>query len=163
MEELNVEGLTDNIEALYSAELSRIQTSDSAELLKTLPGANINSNGPLTGIAQYRGMFGDRVNVSIDGGKVANGGPNAMDTPLSNIPAALLKSLTVEQGLASVISAQERIGGHISATAADGEYSNSADFKLAGGVFSQYSSHNKGHQTSVTLGGANQQHKLGLS
>ncbi len=34
---------------------------DVAQLLKEAPGANVNSNGPLTGIPQYRGMYGSRV------------------------------------------------------------------------------------------------------
>lgn len=31
------------------------------------PGGNRNSNGPLTRISQYRGLFGAQNNVSIDG------------------------------------------------------------------------------------------------
>ena len=38
---------------------------DTAEVLRRLPGADSNYNGRLTGIAQYRGMFGDRVSVNI--------------------------------------------------------------------------------------------------
>ena len=50
---------------------------DVAEALSRLPGANRNQNGRLSGIAQYRGMFGDRVSVSIDGLGVISGGPNS--------------------------------------------------------------------------------------
>ncbi|HPQ87734.1 MAG TPA: TonB-dependent receptor, partial [Gammaproteobacteria bacterium] len=39
---------------------------DTPEVLKKIPGANVNRNGPLSGIAQYRGLFGNRVNVQID-------------------------------------------------------------------------------------------------
>jgi iron complex outermembrane recepter protein len=38
-----------------------------AGYLRRIPGADVNLNGPLTGIAQYRGLFGDRVNVVMDG------------------------------------------------------------------------------------------------
>ncbi len=38
---------------------------DTATALRDIPGATANRNGPLTGIAQYRGMFGDRVAVEI--------------------------------------------------------------------------------------------------
>ena len=86
MEEVIVEG-----EALSAVKTLRIKPDvmnrpDSAAVLKALPGANINSNGPVTGIAQYRGLFGDRVAVSMENEAVLGGGPNAMDTPLSYAP-----------------------------------------------------------------------------
>ena len=34
---------------------------DTATVLKEIPGANVNANGPITGLAQYRGLHGDRV------------------------------------------------------------------------------------------------------
>ena len=40
---------------------------DTAQMLRMMPGANLNKNGELTGIAQYRGMYGDRINISING------------------------------------------------------------------------------------------------
>lgn len=57
---------------------------DTAMSLKNLPGADVNKNGIITGIAQYRGMYGDRVAVTIDSHTVVSGGPNAMDAPLSD-------------------------------------------------------------------------------
>ncbi|RKZ70448.1 MAG: hypothetical protein DRQ48_06300, partial [Gammaproteobacteria bacterium] len=38
--------------------LTNAPAADSAQLLKKIPGANVNSNGSVTGIAQYRGMYG---------------------------------------------------------------------------------------------------------
>ena len=70
-----------------------IPSSDSAEVLKRMPGANANGNGPITGIAQYRGLFGDRISVKLDSAPTLTGGPNAMDTPLSYAPSGLLSDL----------------------------------------------------------------------
>ena len=47
-------------------EVEREILVDSAAVLKDIPGANVNRNGALTGIAQYRGMYGDRVAVDVD-------------------------------------------------------------------------------------------------
>lgn len=52
---------------------------DVADWLKTVPGANINKNGLITGIAQYRGMYSDRIAKSISGHQIISAGPNAMD------------------------------------------------------------------------------------
>ncbi|GGA65012.1 TonB-dependent copper receptor [Neiella marina] len=84
---------------------------DPGELLKTLPGANINRNGPLTPIAQYRGLYGDRVAVTVDGLGVIGTGPNAMDTPLSYVPMILLDSVELHRGIAPINSAIESLGG----------------------------------------------------
>jgi len=78
-----------------STDLSNNPTpsADSAEVLKRMPGANANGNGPITSIAQYRGMFGDRISVKLDSAPTLTGGPNAMDTPLSYAPSGLLSDL----------------------------------------------------------------------
>ena len=88
-----------------------IAPADTAQMLRKMPGANINKNGELTGIAQYRGMWGDRINVAVDGAQISGAGPNAMDAPLSYAPVALLESLTINRGIAPVSAAQETIGG----------------------------------------------------
>ena len=51
---------------LTQIEVDQEMLVDTATVLKEVPGANVNANGPLTGIAQYRGMFGDRIAVVID-------------------------------------------------------------------------------------------------
>ena len=56
---------------------------DLANWLTSVPGANVNSNGPVTGIAQYRGLYGDRLSATLNGHTIIGAGPNAMDTPLS--------------------------------------------------------------------------------
>ena len=37
---------------------------DPAQLLHNAPGANVTRNGPITGIPQYRGLFGPRIAVT---------------------------------------------------------------------------------------------------
>ena len=52
--------------SIATVEVDREIMVDTAVALKDVPGANVNANGPVTGIAQYRGMHGDRVSVVID-------------------------------------------------------------------------------------------------
>jgi len=86
---------------------------DVADWLKTVPGANINKNGPITGIAQYRGMFGDRISKSISGHQIISAGPNAMDAPLTYINPIMVESVTVYRGIAPVNSGIDTLGGSI--------------------------------------------------
>jgi len=117
--EMTVEGESVNGPAIFQIDLEQapVTTPDSAELLWRAPGANVNRNGPLTGIAQYRGMYGERVNVQVNGMHITTGGPNGMDPPLSYVPRGQLESLEVMRGIAPVSSGVETIGGTIIANA----------------------------------------------
>lgn len=86
---------------------------DVADWLKTVPGANINKNGPITGIAQYRGMFGDRVSKNIGGQKIIGAGPNAMDAPLTYINPIMVESVAVYRGIAPISAGIDTIGGAV--------------------------------------------------
>jgi iron complex outermembrane recepter protein len=135
---------------------------DTAELLRRLPGANLNANGMLSGIAQYRGLYGDRVAVSIDGLRTTTGGPNAMDAPLSYASPLLLDHLSLERGIASVSSAIESIGGHIEADHNRGEHSDQSEFGFTGKAEARYASNGGLNSTAVQLVGANDMHKVAL-
>lgn len=142
---------------------AEIQHADTAEALKSIPGAAVNRNGGITGIAQYRGFYGDRVAVAIDSAQLVTGGPNAMDAPLSYIPATLLKELRVERGVSSVSKAQESLGGLIEASSEQGEFGKSSDWQWNNRVHSNYSSHNDANNTSLLSVIANDTHRFGLS
>ncbi|WP_084190915.1 TonB-dependent receptor plug domain-containing protein [Methylomarinum vadi] len=66
---------------------------DAASLLARVPGANVKRNGSLTGLVAYRGMCGNRINISVNGLNMKEVEPNSMDPPLSHIPGALTGSL----------------------------------------------------------------------
>ncbi len=88
---------------------------DTTEMMQLVPGGGVVNNGPLSGQVQYRGMFGSRVGVRIDGMYISPGGPNWMDAPLHYAPRMLLESLTVARGVASVSAGAEIIGGSVHA------------------------------------------------
>lgn len=135
---------------------------DTASLLKKVPGANINGNGPITGIAQYRGLYGDRVSINIDHAPSLTGGPNAMDTPLSYTPPMLLKSLNVHRGIAPVSVAQESLGGHITANLDRGQFASSNEIEFSGGVSSRFNSTSDGFSNALKSVLANDTHKLSV-
>ncbi|MCH9695918.1 MAG: TonB-dependent receptor [Gammaproteobacteria bacterium] len=132
---------------------------DTAIALKDLPGANVNSNGSITGIAQYRGMYGDRVAVSIDEHSIVSGGPNAMDAPLSYVSPMITESIIVERGISSVSSGAETIGGHIKSQLARGEFGDQ-DFRLSGMVGTRYSSNGDLSTTAARLTLSDQNHRV---
>ncbi len=142
-------------------EVKREMIVDAATVLKDIPGANVNSNGLITGIAQYRGMFGDRVAVDIDNLGMISGGPNAMDAPLSYMSPMITEELVVERGIASVSRTPESIGGYINTKLARGNFSDGA-FDGSGIVGTRYTT-NGNIRTSVgRLTLADDQHRLSL-
>ncbi|MBL4826156.1 MAG: TonB-dependent receptor [Spongiibacteraceae bacterium] len=136
---------------------------DAASLLRKAPGANVNGNGPLSGIAQYRGMYGARVNVEVNGMTLSSGGPNWMDPPLHYAPAAQLDSLEVYRGIAPVSAGQETIGGVVNAKTWDGEFGSGEQFESSGRIRSGGQSVNDATVLSVALVEANQHHRIKLS
>jgi len=142
-------------------DLTNAPAADSAQLLKKIPGANVNSNGSVTGIAQYRGMYGDRVNVLMDGIKISSGGPNAMDTPLSY--RAQLENLEVIRGIAPVSSGNETIGGTIRATSTRSDFSEGEELEFHGMASVGGHSVDSGYDVSTLMSLANQNHRMHVS
>lgn len=158
LEETLVQGSRDSRTILLDETLEL--TPDSAALLRKAPGANVNSNGPLTGIAQVRGMYGARVSTEVNGQAISAGGPNWMDPPLSYAPAAQLESLEVYRGIVPVSAGQETIGGAVKATTWRGEFESSADMRTQGRLTLGGQSVNGSQQVSGAAAMANDTHKV---
>jgi iron complex outermembrane receptor protein len=87
---------------------------DMRQQFSQLPGLHINNNGPISGILQYRGLFGDRVPVHINGAEMNGAGPNGMDPPISHIISVPFQKVTVYRGVAPVSVGAEVLGGSVS-------------------------------------------------
>ena len=144
---------------LAQIQVDREMLVDTATVLKEIPGANVNTNGPVTGIAQYRGMYGDRVSVVIDHLGVVSGGPNAMDAPLSYASPMITEELSMTRGIASVSLAPESVGGHMALHLARGEFSMS-DPALSGFVGTRYSANGNVSTSAGRLTLAGDRHKM---
>ena len=162
MPEVRIESSIENNDLGYRVENSSAIATSASDLLNQVPGAAVNRNGAITTIAQYRGLYGDRVAVSLDGASMVVSGPNAMDAPLSYTPPSQLQALEVVRGPAPVSSAQEAFGGHITAKGYYGEFTESSDYALGGRINGNWNSINSGNHTGALLYTANQMHKLGL-
>lgn len=140
-------------------EVERELLVDTAAALRDMPGATVNRNGPLTGIAQYRGMFGDRIAVDIDSLGVISGGPNAMDAPLSYMSPMMTEELVVTRGIAAVSLAPESIGGHISTRTSRGDFGVD-EFGLSGMIGTRYSENGNLSTTAARMTLAEDRHRV---
>ncbi len=159
---LSVEGIAGEATP-YVLPVIPVGSPDTGDLLKRLPGANINRNGPLTSVAQYRGLFGDRVNVLIDGVKINSAGPNAMDTPLSYIPVSRLGDISLYRGIAPVSSGMETIGGTIIASSKKADFTSSETMEFHGNAKAGYGENGDKHHAALLASIANNTHNFHIA
>ncbi|WP_286234547.1 TonB-dependent receptor [Thalassotalea sediminis] len=127
---------------------TEVQHADISDNLRLIAGANVNKNGSLTGIVQYRGLYGDRVATQVGGQHIIGAGPNAMDTPLSYSPAIITDSITMQRGIASVTSGIESLGGSINTTLKQAHFSETTHALLSGDVRIGYQENGESKNTA---------------
>jgi iron complex outermembrane receptor protein len=132
---------------------------DAAKLMNEVPGGAVANNGPLTGQIQYRGMFGPRVNVRVDGMLIHGGGPNWMAPPLHHIPAGLIDELVVEQGIPSIATGGG-IGGAATAFWKKPQYNTGDGWQFTGDTEAALSSVDSGSSYSGVVGLASSNHRV---
>jgi len=111
IESIEVVGTINTFVSASEIKMNQSSSPDMRAQLQTLPGLHVNGNGSVSGVLQYRGLFGDRLRVNIDGSEIAGAGPNAMDSPLSHVIGSLYQNVTLHQGIAPVSVGAETIGG----------------------------------------------------
>ncbi|MFT7234785.1 MAG: iron complex outermembrane receptor protein [Methylophagaceae bacterium] len=149
--------------APYAIPALPTSTTDLGDMVKRLPGVNINRNGVNTSVAQYRGLFGNRVNVLIDGVNVKEAGPNSMDAPLSYLAASRTKAVSVYRGIAPVRTGIETIGGTITAESSSVDFGQSDEAEVHGIANAGYTSNGQTRQLGLTSAITNQHHRLQIS
>jgi iron complex outermembrane receptor protein len=158
LEEIVVLGQPEFLQKQFDAERLNAMV-DASKLIASVPGGAANDNGPLSGQIQYRGLYGPRVNVLLDGMQIHGGGPNWMAPPLHHIPASLMESLSVTRGIASV-SAGGGIGGTVEATWKRPGFSESNDWRLKADLETSIGSTDDGRHVAALAGAANSTNRI---
>ena len=88
-----------------------LQGGDITYLTARTPGGARVANGELSGQMQYRGLFGERLNLRVDGQRFASGGPNLMDPVFHYAPAPLVAAVVIDRGVSAVSAGPGLAGG----------------------------------------------------
>jgi len=91
----------------------RTSTSDTASLLKDVPGVSLYGAGGVSSLPAIHGMADDRLRVQVDGMDLISACPNHMNPPLSYIDPTNVKSVKVFAGISPVSVGGDSIGGTI--------------------------------------------------
>ena len=127
--------------------------------IRQVPGGELNTNGQLSGVLQYRGLFGNRISVSIDQVPVTSVGPNFMDPPLHYVHKVLLESVEFDRGISSV-SRGGGIGGHADAKLRQSEFVDGNEFEMHGVIGFLGHSADNGYNGGFLLGSSNNRHRF---
>ncbi len=148
--------------AIGSETAGEATAPDPAQQMRRAPGGAVSDNGPVSAQTQYRGMFGPRMNVQIDGMGLTQGGPNWMDPPLHYLPQTQLESLEVERGIASVSSGGQSIGGTVRARSKWIPFGTSAAFQPHTDVKATARTVDDGLSSGGVVGLSNRHHRFQL-
>ncbi|TNE36008.1 MAG: TonB-dependent receptor [Alphaproteobacteria bacterium] len=92
-------------------ELTPFEGTDVSRLIARAPGGARIANGELSGQVAYRGLFGERLNLRVDGQRFASGGPNLMDPPFHYAPTPLIAAVKLDRGVSPVSEGPGLAGG----------------------------------------------------
>ena len=92
---------------------ARPATSDSASLLRDIPGLSLYGAGGVSSLPAIHGLADDRLRIKVDGMDLIASCPNHMNPALSYIDPSSVGTLQVYAGIAPVSTGGDSIGGTI--------------------------------------------------
>ena len=91
----------------------RAATSDTASLLRGVPGVSLIGAGGVSSLPSIRGLADDRLRIKVDGMDLIAACPNHMNSPLSTIDPTAVATATVYAGVSPVSVGGDSLGGSI--------------------------------------------------
>ncbi len=134
---------------------ARAAIVDSSRLLQDLPGAAVVRNGPLTGIPQLRGLWGDRVRTTVDGMTLTPACPNHMDPPLHYAAPEFADTLIVVPGITPVSWGGDSIAGSVRLEPPPPRFNTNQTWRPFGNLSSGYRGVDDGFNVGGAVGAAN--------
>lgn len=116
----------------------RAATSDSASLLREVPGMSLYGAGGVSSLPALRGLADDRLRIQVDGVDLVATCPNHMNSPLSYVDPTAVESARVHIGVGPVSAGGDSIGGGIVVESAAPEFAKSGQGSLKKGEAGAY-------------------------
>ncbi|HQN46559.1 MAG TPA: TonB-dependent receptor, partial [Rugosibacter sp.] len=139
--------------AVTSADITsqRAATSDTASLLRDIPGISLYGAGGVSSLPAIHGLADDRLRIKVDGMDLLSSCPNHMNSPLSYLDPSQVETLKVYAGITPVSVGGDSIGGTIIADTAAPEFAAPGQgHLLKGQVGAFYRSNNNARGGNLT-------------
>jgi iron complex outermembrane receptor protein len=111
----------------------RAATSDTATLLRDVPGVSFYGAGGVSSLPVIRGLADDRLRTKVDGMDLIAACPNHMNPALSYIDPTRVEAITVYAGVTPVSVGGDSIGGSIVVESAPPKFAATATYALVDG------------------------------
>ena len=111
----------------------RPATTDTATLLRDVPGVSLNGAGGVSSLPAIHGLADDRLRIKVDGMDLIASCPNHMNPPLSYIDPSNVGTLQVFAGISPVSVGGDSIGGTIIADTLAPEFAAPGEQRLTKG------------------------------
>ncbi|MDD2948086.1 MAG: TonB-dependent receptor [Rugosibacter sp.] len=129
----------------------RAATSDTASLLRDIPGISLYGAGGVSSLPAIHGLADDRLRIKVDGMDLLSSCPNHMNSPLSYLDPSQVETLKVYAGITPVSVGGDSIGGTIIADTAAPEFAAPGQgHLLKGRVGAFYRSNNNARSGNLT-------------
>ena len=132
----------------------RAATSDTARLLRALPGVHTQSAGGVSGLPVIHGLADDRLRAQVNGMDLRSACANHMNPPLSYLDPAQVESLRVFSGFVPVSQGGDSIGGAIQVDSPGPRFAEPGEETIHQGeigIFYRSNGDVRGGQASATL------------
>jgi iron complex outermembrane receptor protein len=142
-----------NIDAA-SIQSLRPATSDTASLLRDVPGVSLYGAGGVSSLPAIHGLADDRLRIKVDGMDLISACGNHMNPPLSYIDPTNVGSIQVFAGISPVSVGGDSIGGAIVVDSPAPEFAQPGQgtlFKGEVGAFYRSNGNGKGGNLSATI------------
>lgn len=136
----------------------RASTSDTASLLRDVPGVSLYGAGGVSSLPAIRGLADDRLRIKVDGMDLISACGNHMNPPLSYIDPTRVGGAKVFAGIAPVSSGGDSIGGTILVESLAPEFAQAGKgllLKGEAGAFYRSNGDGMGANISATAAGEN--------
>lgn len=131
----------------------RSATSDTATLLRDVPGMSVQGAGGVSSLPAIRGLADNRLRIKVDGMDLIASCPNHMNPPLSYLDPTNVGSLQVYAGITPVSVGGDSIGGTIIASTPAPDFAAPGEAHLAkgeAGTFFRSNNNARGANLSAT-------------
>jgi iron complex outermembrane receptor protein len=131
----------------------RAATSDTASLLRNIPGVNVYGAGGVSSLPVIQGLADDRLRIKVDGMDLISACGNHMNPPLSYIDPSNVGSVQVFNNLAPVSVGGDSIGGAIQVNSPDPQFAAAGQTLVKGqaGAFYRSNGNASGGNVSATV------------
>jgi iron complex outermembrane receptor protein len=128
----------------------RARTSDTASLLKGIPGVATQGAGGVSSLPVVRGLADDRLHIQVDGVNLAAVCPNHMNPPLSYIDPTAVALVDVYAGVTPVSVGGDSIAGSIVVRSADPDFAKSGEHLVSAETGAFYRGNSDGWGANIT-------------